>query len=158
MRRLQRRTGAKFSALRRRSAALMSCSGPAHVAVFRHRQISIVIRLLEPTKFVVRMNYFVDPLSNEFLLQTFAIRLYFTMARSIFCLEKRFFVVFGIGSESRAPPVEAQPSRRLGRLMSSHPRGVTVARWPERSKTVVIADSTIAGPAIVCHGASASKS
>ena len=42
-------------------------------------------------------------------------------------------------------------------LMSSQPCGVTVAASPGRSSTVVIADSMIAGPAMVCAGASASK-
>src|ERR1700737_1356691 len=39
-----------------------------------------------------------------------------------------------------------------GTAMSSQPCGVTVARSPGRSSTVVVADSTIAGPAIVGAG------
>jgi hypothetical protein len=42
--------------------------------------------------------------------------------------------------------------------ISSQPSAVTVARSPGRNSTIVIADSTIAGPAMVRAGASASKS
>src|SRR5438105_531536 len=45
-----------------------------------------------------------------------------------------------------------------GRIISSQPSGVTLATSPGRSRTVVIEDSIIAGPAIACLGASASKS
>ena len=52
------------------------------------------------------------------------------------------------------------PSLRpaAGRVMSSQPSGVTVTVSPGRRRTVVIDDSTIAGPAILCLGAKASKS
>jgi len=42
--------------------------------------------------------------------------------------------------------------------MSSQPSGVKVSRSSGRSNTVVIRDSTIAGPPMVCVGASASNS
>ena len=42
--------------------------------------------------------------------------------------------------------------------ISSHPFGVTVARFPGRNSTVVMADSTIAGPAIAWPGAISSNS
>jgi hypothetical protein len=42
--------------------------------------------------------------------------------------------------------------------MSSQPSAVTVALLLGRNSTVVIADSTMAGPAMVCAGASVSKS
>jgi hypothetical protein len=41
--------------------------------------------------------------------------------------------------------------------MSSQPRGVVTARSPGRGGIVVIADSTMAGPSIVCPGARRSK-
>src|SRR5207244_2418907 len=44
-----------------------------------------------------------------------------------------------------------------GRAMSSQPCGVTPVVSPGRSNTVVIADSTIAGPLICCDGARRSK-
>jgi hypothetical protein len=69
------------------------------------------------------------------------------------------FLVFLTTGNFGAAGVGPHSGRRgFGKLMSSQPSGVTVARSPERSKTVVTADSTIAGPAIVCFGASASKS
>jgi hypothetical protein len=42
--------------------------------------------------------------------------------------------------------------------ISSQPSAVTVARSPGRNSTVVIADSTMTGPAMVCAGVRASKS
>ena len=42
--------------------------------------------------------------------------------------------------------------------ISSQPNGVVVAVSPARSSTVVVPDSTIAGPAMRCSAASASKS
>ena len=47
---------------------------------------------------------------------------------------------------------------RAGSAMSSQPKAVTLAVSPGRNRTVVMADSTMAGPATVCFGASASKS
>ena len=61
---------------------------------------SIVVRLLWPSEFVVRLNYFVDPLSNEFLLQALEIRFFLPHQEVLSASKKRFFVVFAVGREA----------------------------------------------------------
>src|SRR6516164_7159073 len=72
----------------------------------------------------------------------------------------RYFDAFYPGrlTTGQASSFEFDDRLRAGRSMSSQPSEVTVARSPGRNSTVVIADSTIAGPAIVCPEARASKS
>jgi hypothetical protein len=69
------------------------------------------------------------------------------------------------GSTARRTGCSAPYSRtarrsQLGRetAISSQPSALTVARSPARRSTVVIADSTMAGPVMICARASASKS
>src|SRR5271170_471299 len=73
----------------------------------------------------------------------------------------RFFDAFLPERVTRTPVLpnsEFGDQLRAVRLISSQPSGVTVARSSGRSSTVVIADSTIAGPWIACAGAKLSKS